>query len=461
MPAACAPVLNCGPSVRFSRRAGKVGLRNLGNTCFMNAGLQCLSHIEPLAAHFLSKRFESESNPSNPLGCKGELANAFGDLQQALWLSEQGAYDPKRLRARLAKIAPHLFESGDQEDVQEFLAFCLDGLHEDLNRVSVRPPPVSAAQELEDARVGAELGEECAAALAWLRHLQQGRSFLVDLLQGQLRSRVTCLRCGHASRRFDPFLYLSLPVTKAMTQVTDAISKYSEEESLTGDDQWHCERCRMKVDATKKIDLWKLPPVLCLHLKRFEFDSKTSEFVKTENRLSMKLSLLDLQEFCSSPQRDGAIYDVICVANHSGPYGSGHYTAACRVGGLSKGTWHLFDDSRVTQLEGRNIVTRETYVIFLVRSSEQSCSRSSAARARQAPTVRRQTLSRPQCWPHPTAEVTAALSAAGCVTTGDESDAEEIASKAGDGARTSGLPESPPAKRQRTLQEVFAPRARR
>merc|ERR1712216_551351 len=155
-----------------------------------------------------------------------------------------------------------------------------------------------------------------------------------------------------------------------MSQVTDAITEYLEVEELTGDEQWHCKRCDQKVDAKKKIDLWKLPPVLVLHLKRFEYDIISKRFEKTENRLFMKLSLLDLSEYCSSPQRDGATYNVMCVANHSGAFGSGHYTATCRVGGVGKNTWYHFNDEVVTPFSGRNVVTRETYVIFLVRDQD-------------------------------------------------------------------------------------------
>eukprot|EP00928_Gymnodinium_smaydae_P047186 TRINITY_DN31478_c0_g1_i1.p1 TRINITY_DN31478_c0_g1~~TRINITY_DN31478_c0_g1_i1.p1 ORF type:complete len:499 (-),score=133.21 TRINITY_DN31478_c0_g1_i1:175-1605(-) len=411
-------------TVKFSKRAGKVGLKNLGNTCFMNAGLQCLSHIEPLVAYFLNGDFRKELNPTNPLSCKGELAQTFADLLRALWQSEQAAYDPRTFRKMLRRIAPHLFDGDEQQDVQEFLAFCIDGLHEDLNRIEGKPPPCSEKQQKEDERLGERKGDDFASALAWLRHLERGKSFLVDLMQGQLRSSLTCLKCGQESRRFDPFLYLSLPVEKGMTQVSDAIGKYLEAEELTGSERWHCKRCKTKVNARKKIDVWKLPPVLVLHLKRFEFDPKSGEFVKTDNRLGMKLSSLDLSEFCSSPQRDGATYNVVGVANHTGEYGSGHYTATCKVPG-KKGAeaWHHFCDTTVKAYDGRNVVTRDSYVIFLVRnqSKRELASMGVPARPkasanlleRMSMPLRRQTLQSPQNWPHAKEAVEAVLQATG------------------------------------------------
>merc|ERR1719218_368128 len=147
--------------------------------------------------------------------------------------------------------------------------------------------------------------------------------------------------------------------------MTEAIDKYLEEEILTGDERWYCGKCKAKRDAQKKIDLWFLPPVLVLHLKRFD-----SSLNKIEKRLIMKVNSLDLSGFCTKSQKDGATYDVSCVANHDGDYDSGHYTAACRVGSPSAGTWHYFDDSNVTELkDSRNVVTKQTYVVFLVRSN--------------------------------------------------------------------------------------------
>ncbi|KAJ6653692.1 hypothetical protein lerEdw1_008818 [Lerista edwardsae] len=182
---------------------GATGLSNLGNTCFMNSSIQCVSNTQPLTQYFISGRHLYELNRTNPIGMKGHMAKCYGDLIQELWSGTQKNIAPLKLRWMIAKYAPR-FNGFQQQDSQELLAFLLDGLHEDLNRVHDKP-----YVELKDSdgRPDWEV-----AAEAWENHLRRNRSIVVDLFHGQLRSQVKCKTCGHISVRFDPFNFLSLPL---------------------------------------------------------------------------------------------------------------------------------------------------------------------------------------------------------------------------------------------------------
>ncbi|XP_032364204.1 ubiquitin carboxyl-terminal hydrolase 32 isoform X6 [Etheostoma spectabile] len=182
---------------------GATGLSNLGNTCFMNSSIQCVSNTKPLTDYFISGRHLYELNRTNPIGMRGHMAKCYGDLVMELWSGTQKNVAPLKLRWTIAKYAPR-FNGFQQQDSQELLAFLLDGLHEDLNRVHEKP-----YVELKDSdgRPDWEVASE-----AWENHLRRNRSIVVDLFHGQLKSQVKCKTCGHISARFDPFNFLSLPL---------------------------------------------------------------------------------------------------------------------------------------------------------------------------------------------------------------------------------------------------------
>nr|GLL46074.1 ubiquitin carboxyl-terminal hydrolase 8-like isoform X1 [Ipomoea trifida] len=181
---------------------GLTGLGNLGNTCFMNSALQCMVHTPKLVDYFLGD-FKKDLNFENPLGMKGKLALAFGDLLRKLWAPGATTVYPEMFKSTIASFAPQ-FSGYNQHDSQEFLAFLLDGLHEDINRVKHKP---YIETKEEDDRPDEEVADE-----HWSNHLSRNDSVIINLCQGQYRSKLVCPVCKKSSVTFDPFMYLSLPL---------------------------------------------------------------------------------------------------------------------------------------------------------------------------------------------------------------------------------------------------------
>ncbi|KAG5054989.1 hypothetical protein JHK85_007499 [Glycine max] len=181
---------------------GLTGLLNLGNTCYMNSAIQCLVHTPEFARYF-REDYHREINWQNPLGMVGELALAFGELLRKLWAPGRTPIAPRPFKAKLVRFAPQ-FSGHNQHDSQELLAFLLDGLHEDLNRVKHKPYIKSRDA---DGRPDEEVADEY-----WANHIARNDSIIVDVCQGQYKSTLVCPVCNKVSVTFDPFMYLSLPL---------------------------------------------------------------------------------------------------------------------------------------------------------------------------------------------------------------------------------------------------------
>mmetsp|Transcript_4810 Transcript_4810/g.7278 ORF Transcript_4810/g.7278 Transcript_4810/m.7278 type:complete len:551 (-) Transcript_4810:40-1692(-) len=431
------------------RNRGLVGLKNLGNTCFMSAALQCLSNIGPLADYFLGYDFKKEINRENIHGFKGTIAKAFGEMIETMWSGVEGEIpiiSPKRFKTAVDLAMDH-FQDYGQHDVQEYFAFLLDAIHEDLNRVLDAGTIHSKSKIWGKDKELDEANQELIAREAWRGYLSRNKSIIVDLFQGQLRSTLQCGKCGHKSIKFDPFMYLSLPIPKEIIgslpkncpylTLDHCLKRFCEVEELDGEDGWYCPECKIKTNATKKLDLWKLPPVLIIHLKRFE--SSPEILTKSGRQGRHKISdfvifptdrmVLDWVVDHGSPQRDHPDYDLMAVANHHGSIWNGHYTSFARS--RSTNDWNQFDDEEVIPVSPARVVSSSAYVLMYVKMEDQDANEpffaegdrnqrektnsidsledvvgvaqitsEMSASQRNVGLIRRQSCTKPHLWPH-------------------------------------------------------------
>ncbi len=186
-----------------SSSMGLTGLQNLGNTCFMNSGIQCLSHTWELTKYFLDGLYAKEINTKNSLGLKGDMATAHSSLMKMLWYGSASSVSPWEFKKTIGRFRS-AFSSFSQQDSQELVSSVLDALHEDLNRVTVKPyTELKSTDDPNDDSISVD---------SWCRHLQRNQSIVVDLMHGQFKSVVNCPKCNRYSVTFDPFSVVPLPI---------------------------------------------------------------------------------------------------------------------------------------------------------------------------------------------------------------------------------------------------------
>ncbi|KAI1375036.1 UCH-domain-containing protein [Hypoxylon crocopeplum] len=202
--------LTRGRSQKSGRVLGCVGLANLGNTCYMNAALQCVKSVEELTKYFLSGEWEKELNKDNVLSHNGDVAAAYAHLLKEIYKdSSPSSVSPRHFKNTIGRYAPQ-FSGYGQQDSQEFLGFLLDGLQEDLSRIKKKPyieKPDSTDDMVNDPAAIRQMAEK-----VWDITKKRDDSVIADLFTGLYKSTLVCPECGKVSITFDPFNNLTLPL---------------------------------------------------------------------------------------------------------------------------------------------------------------------------------------------------------------------------------------------------------
>jgi len=313
----------------------------------MNSVIQCLSNTRLLTNYLVNDEHVREINTGSS-SMKGSLIKAFATVIKGLWKVNGRVVDPSSLKGAIQRFAPR-FSGYNQEDSQEFLRYLLEGLHEDVNRVSTRPAPINT--EIDSSLSVCEQSME-----AWKRYIRRDDSHLVDLFVGQLKSTLQCTHCNHESVTFEPFwdLSLGIPARCGDVSLLECFDAFTKEETLDGDEMPTCESCKTRRKSTKRYTLYRLPKILVVHLKRFSGRQKLSSTV------TFPLSGFSLSRYTDSVSSSS--YNCYAISNHSGTLYSGHYTAYAKH--PQSGQWHLYNDSRVSKCSSSNVITNEAYLLF-------------------------------------------------------------------------------------------------
>ncbi|GME95086.1 unnamed protein product [Ambrosiozyma monospora] len=256
------------------------GLVNLGNSCYMNSVLQCLTGAVNMTEFFLNGTYRKRINVNSKLGSKGILATEFASFESELFThssqSKPKSITPIRFRKVLASLNS-CYRNTDQQDCFEFLNYLLDSLHEDLNQNGNHPKLPELTKDEEEQRE--KLPIRIASTIEWERYLRTNFSIVVDIFQGQILSQLRCLECGTTSTTYNAFSTLSLPIpnTYGPISLKQCFDEFVKPELLTADNRWSCPKCKRPTKSAKQLRISRLPQVLIIHLKRFKLENYLSK----------------------------------------------------------------------------------------------------------------------------------------------------------------------------------------
>ncbi|TMW95369.1 hypothetical protein EJD97_009004 [Solanum chilense] len=294
-----------------------IGLSNLGNTCFLNAVLQCIMHTVVLLQLLASIDHISPCNNHTIGFCVVCMIRHLVDRSMV------GAYDyisPRKIVSHLKDFSPD-FDLYQQEDAHEFLQCFLNKL------------------------------EYCCS------NLEPQDNIVEESFGGRFVSKLRCCNCEYFSITQEPFIDISLDIDD-IDSVPEALSSFTKIEKF----EFSCEMCEIHGSFEKQLLVDRAPSVAALHLKRFK--NNGTDIQKVEKHVSFPLEL-DMLLYTNEINNEEMKYDLYAIIVHSGSsMSSGHYYSFIRC---APNEWYKFNDKQVDFVEEDIVLSQEAYIILYAK----------------------------------------------------------------------------------------------
>lgn len=341
----------------------KVGLVNLGNTCYMNSVLQALVMTKQFSREILLSRIDE------PL---------FYQIQKLLALLLHSDRPELTPRALLVAARPPDFVPGYQQDSSEFLGYLLEKLHEQERKMYIDKKPWNTHEGAQQLMAGkasgttnSSSGEESnpPTAIPQASETTFPPTLIQKTFDGKLFVTYQCGVCGSKSTNLDAFrsFELSFPESTNMSNYTvqKLLDFYCSSEKLIGDNQYYCDNCKQLCDGERSIRIIKSPKNLILTLKHFQYDQQRHTRAKLMNKV-LHDEIISLRVVPELEPASVVRYSLYAAVVHAGTsMDSGHYYTYAQD---KPDCWYKFNDNFVTKVSVDELHTLASpntpYILF-------------------------------------------------------------------------------------------------
>ena len=340
----------------------KIGLNNIGATCYMNATLQCLSHNIKLTNYFLSPKHENFIKSDENI-----LSKSYLEILKRLWIKQynnnKSNYSPNDFKEKISQM-DSLFKGVAANDSKDLINFILQQLHSELNKNKYKNNNI-----INNNFMNINQNNEQEVLKYFLNDYQKNHcSIISDLFYGVIETKTECLQCKQRNQIngiFDPlysynfqiFSFLIFPleeVRKLKSEINnfyynevnleDCFYYYEKEEIMQGDNQMWCKYCRENTQSKYCTIIYSSPEHFIIILNRGK-----------GNIFNVKLNfkeIIDISKFVCIKMSQNLIYQLYAIVTHLGPSSmSGHFIAFCKS--PIDNMWYKYDDSLVDMI-GKN-----------------------------------------------------------------------------------------------------------
>ncbi len=399
---------------------GLSGLVNIGNTCYMNSALQCLSASPLFISYLIKKKFvsdlknnivenlaEIERKKKNSTDDDDEVSVYLKDVKKKYYNSM--TYNTYKLFKTLwkanSKVTPRTFKTKlgenfsnfrgfQQQDSQEFINILLDKIHEEnksevtlkyknipediMNYIDIRKKKCESLEneknpELLELKIkdfefftnSFPKEETIFKSLDyWDNYIKKNYSPIIDIFTGLFMGEITCKTCNSKFTNFEPFNILPLPIPDNVQNLNDCLKEFSKCEILEGDNKYNCSCCKQYTNAEKRLYLWDLPELLIVQMKRFTNNGRNTR--KNNDIIKFPFENLTFDDNYHEYRKRNYNYDLYGVVYHMGSLHGGHYISFTK--NPINNNWYRFNDETVHHIPNdkieEEILNGGSYILF-------------------------------------------------------------------------------------------------